>query len=117
MVSQTSTITPWQVTNFLDLGYTDIGCYGSEIKTPNIDRIAREGCLFTDCKPLMHILANPSACVLTYLVHTSAACSPTRSMLMSGTDSHLAGVGVMSEMRGCEGERWNVRGHEGYLSE
>ncbi|OQV05801.1 hypothetical protein CLAIMM_10471 [Cladophialophora immunda] len=60
-----------------DLGYSDIGCFGSEIRTPHIDRIAREGMLFTD-------------------FHAAAACSPTRSMLMSGTDNHLAGVGVMS---------------------
>ena len=33
-----------------DLGYSDIGCYGSEIKTPNIDRLAKEGLRFSDCK-------------------------------------------------------------------
>lgn len=38
-------------------------------------------------------------------------------MLMSGTDNHLAGVGVMSEQRANDYERWNKRGHEGYLSE
>ncbi|KAK6384719.1 hypothetical protein LTS17_002282 [Exophiala oligosperma] len=80
-----------------DLGYSDIGCFGSEITTPNIDRIAREGMLFTD-------------------FHAAAACSPTRSMLMSGTDNHLAGVGVMSEQRANDYDRWNKRGHEGYLN-
>jgi hypothetical protein len=35
---------------FADLGYSDVGCFGSEIRTPNIDRIAREGMLFTDCE-------------------------------------------------------------------
>lgn len=49
-------------------------------------------------------------------VHAAAACSPTRSMLLSGTDNHLAGVGVMSEQRANDFERWNKRGHEGYLS-
>ena len=34
----------------IDLGYSDVGCFGSEIRTPNIDRIAREGIQFTDCK-------------------------------------------------------------------
>lgn len=48
-----------------DLGFSDVGCFGSEIQTPNIDRIAREGLRFTD-------------------FHAAAACSPTRSMLMSG---------------------------------
>lgn len=33
----------------LDLGFSDVGCYGSEIHTPNIDRLAKEGVLFTDC--------------------------------------------------------------------
>lgn len=33
-----------------DLGYSDVGCYGSEIHTPNINRLAEEGVLFTDCK-------------------------------------------------------------------
>ncbi|CAK7199488.1 hypothetical protein SEUCBS139899_002168 [Sporothrix eucalyptigena] len=80
-----------------DLGYSDVGCFGSEIRTPNIDRIAREGIQFTD-------------------FHAAAACSPTRSMLMSGTDNHLAGVGVMSEQRSNDYERWNKRGHEGYLN-
>jgi hypothetical protein len=37
-------------------------------------------------------------------------------MLLSGTDNHLAGVGVMSEQRANAYERWNKRGHEGYLS-
>lgn len=37
-------------------------------------------------------------------------------MLLSGTDNHIAGVGVMSEQRGWDLERWNKRGHEGYLS-
>lgn len=47
--------------------------------------------------------------------HTASACSPTRAMLMSGTDNHIAGVGVMSEQKGRDPERWNVPGHEGFL--
>ena len=85
-----------------DLGYSDVGCFGGEIKTPNIDRIAREGALFTDCETNLgkrHWAAyNDNE--LTLAVHAAAACSPTRSMLLSGTDNHLAGVGVMSEQRG-----------------
>ena len=50
-----------------DLGFSDVGCFGSEIKTPNIDRLAAKGVRFTD-------------------FHAAAACSPTRSMLLSGTD-------------------------------
>ncbi|CAM1501239.1 Fc.00g104010.m01.CDS01 [Cosmosporella sp. VM-42] len=37
-------------------------------------------------------------------------------MLMSGTDNHIAGVGVMSEQQGGDPERWNVPGHEGFLN-
>ncbi|WVF67032.1 hypothetical protein IAT40_001775 [Kwoniella sp. CBS 6097] len=80
-----------------DLGFSDVGCFGGEIKTPNIDRLAREGARFSD-------------------YHTASACSPTRSMIMSGTDNHIAGVGVMYEHKQMDPERWNVSGHEGYLN-
>lgn len=49
-----------------DLGFSDVGCFGSEIQTPNIDRLAAEGLRMTD-------------------FHAASACSPTRSMLLSGT--------------------------------
>ncbi|KAK2763692.1 hypothetical protein FQN54_009308 [Arachnomyces sp. PD_36] len=80
-----------------DLGYSDIGCFGSEIRTPNLDELARTGARFTD-------------------YHTASACSPTRAMLLSGTDNHIAGVGVMSEQKGRDPDRWNVKGHEGFLN-
>lgn len=51
-----------------DLGFSDTGCFGAEIQTPNIDSLAYEGLRFTD-------------------FHAAAACSPTRSMLLSGTDN------------------------------
>ena len=62
-----------------DMGWTDLGSFGSEIDTPNLDTLAREGVKFTD-------------------FHTSMSCSPTRSMLMSGTDNHLAGLGNMGDL-------------------
>jgi arylsulfatase len=61
-----------------DMGYTDLGNFGSEIETPNIDALAATGIRFTD-------------------FYVSVSCSPTRSMLLSGTDNHLAGMGTMSE--------------------
>lgn len=61
-----------------DLGFSDASCFGSEIQTPNIDMLAGAGTKFTD-------------------FHTAAACSPTRAMLMSGTDHHLAGLGQLVE--------------------
>jgi len=60
-----------------DLGYSDIGAYGGEIPTPNIDALAADGLMFTN-------------------FYTQASCAPTRSMLLSGTDNHLAGVGQQS---------------------
>ena len=50
------------------------------------------------------------------LDHTASCCSPTRSMIMSGTDNHIAGVGIMYEYKSLDPERWNLPGHEGYLS-
>ena len=62
-----------------DMGWTDIGSFGSEIETPNLDALAEQGVKFTD-------------------FHVSVSCSPTRSMLLSGTDNHIAGLGNMGEM-------------------
>jgi len=62
-----------------DMGWTDIGSFGSEIDTPNLDALAQRGVMFTD-------------------FHVSVACSPTRAMLLSGTDNHIAGLGNMGEM-------------------
>ncbi len=79
-----------------DLGYSDIGAYGGEIATPNLDRLARDGTLMTQ-------------------FYTSPFCSPTRAMLMSGTDNHLAGFGDMAELM-TEAQRGKP-GYEGYLNE
>jgi len=81
-----------------DLGFSDTGPYGSEISTPVLDRLAAEGIRFTD-------------------FHTAAACSPTRAMLLSGTDNHIAGVGAMWEqMREFPGLFKDRPGYEGYLN-
>lgn len=61
-----------------DLGFSDPGCFGGEIRTPNIDRLAKEGVQFTN-------------------FHAAAACSPTRAMIMTGTDHHIAGLGNLVE--------------------
>jgi len=78
-----------------DMGWTDLGCYGSEIKTPNIDKLAKNGVRFTD-------------------FHVSISCSPTRAMLMTGTDNHIAGLGEMSEFL-TPGEE-TTPGYEGHLN-
>ena len=78
-----------------DMGWTDIGSFGSEIETPNLDALAQQGVTFTD-------------------FHVSVSCSPTRSMLLSGTDNHIAGLGNMGEM--IAPEQRGKPGYEGYLN-
>ena len=67
-----------------DLGYSDLGAFGGEIRTPNLDALAKRGVRLTD-------------------FHSAPTCSPTRSMLLSGTDNHTAGVGAMAETRTMAG--------------
>lgn len=61
-----------------DLGFSDLGSYGSEIDTPNIDRLAASGMRFSN-------------------FHVAASCAPTRAMLMTGLDSHSVGVANIPE--------------------
>ena len=60
-----------------DLGYADLGCYGSEIETPNLDRLAAGGVRYTN-------------------FHVAPMCSPTRAALLTGQESHRAGVGSVA---------------------
>ncbi len=78
-----------------DMGWTDTAPYGSEINTPNIDKLANNGIMFTD-------------------FHTSVSCSPTRSMLLTGTDNHLAGLGNMDEL--LTPNQVGKPGYEGHLN-
>jgi arylsulfatase len=67
-----------------DLGYSDLGCYGSEIKTPNLDRLAANGLRFTN-------------------FFNTARCCPSRAALLTGLYSHQAGVGHMVQSSGQPG--------------
>jgi arylsulfatase len=69
-----------------DMGFSDIGCYGSEIATPNLDRLAAGGLRFTQ-------------------FYNTARCCPTRAALLTGLYSHQAGVGHMVEDKGKPGYR------------
>ena len=69
-----------------DMGFSDIGCYGSEIETPHIDSIARKGVRFTH-------------------MYNTARCCPTRASLLTGLYSHQAGMGRMVEDLGKPGYR------------
>lgn len=62
-----------------DMGYSDFGAFGGEIRTPNIDALAASGTRFTN-------------------FHVASSCAPTRAMLMTGVDNHTAGVGSMREL-------------------
>ena len=60
-----------------DVGYSDFGCYGSEIATPNIDRLAAGGLRYTN-------------------FHTTSLCSPTRASLLTGRNHHAVGMGTLA---------------------
>jgi arylsulfatase A-like enzyme len=62
-----------------DFGYSDIGAFGGEISTPNLDALANEGKILTN-------------------YHTAPTCSPARASLLTGVDYHIAGIGTMFEL-------------------
>ena len=78
-----------------DLGYSDIGAFGGEIHTPNLDKLAHDGVRMTD-------------------FYASPFCSPTRAMLMSGVDNHRVGLGGMAEL--LTPQQRNAAGYEGYMT-
>ena len=74
-----------------DLGYSDLGCYGGEINTPNLDKLASGGMRFTQ-------------------FYNAARCCPTRASMLTGLYPHQAGIGRMTMDAGKPGYR-------GYLTE
>ncbi len=72
-----------------DMGFSDIGCYGSEIRTPNLDRLGQRGVRFTQA-------------------YNCARCCPSRASLLTGQYAHQAGIGLMVENLG-------VPSYQGYL--
>jgi arylsulfatase len=78
-----------------DMGYSDLGCFGGEIKTPHLDALAGRG-------------------VRASNFYVGPTCSPTRSMLLTGCDHHVAGFGNMDEFAGPEQK--GKPGYEGYLN-
>lgn len=79
-----------------DMGYSDIGAFGSEIRTPNLDALAKDGVRFTN-------------------FYTHASSSPTRATLLSGVDTHVSGLGNMDEWTAPN--QTGVPGYEGYLND
>jgi len=78
-----------------DMGYSDIGAFGGEIITPTLDQLASDGLRLSN-------------------FHVLPTCSPSRSVLLSGIDNHLAGMGTMGEVRTPEME--GRPGYAGYLN-
>ena len=78
-----------------DMGYSDLGSFGSEISTPNLDQLAMSGVRLSN-------------------FHAAAACSPARSMLLSGADSHRAGMGTMFGDQAPN--QLGQPGYEGYMN-
>lgn len=72
-----------------DMGFSDIGCYGSEIRTPNLDKLARGGMRFSQ-------------------MYNYARCCPTRACMLTGAYPHQAGIGHMMENTGSPA-------YQGYL--
>ncbi|MCK5467706.1 MAG: sulfatase-like hydrolase/transferase, partial [Cyclobacteriaceae bacterium] len=79
-----------------DMGYSDLGCYGGEINTPVLDNLANKGVRYTN-------------------FYASPTCSVTRSMLLSGTDNHIAGLGNMGEL--LAPNQVGKPGYEGVLNQ
>src|SRR3954451_974482 len=69
-----------------DMGFSDVGCYGSEIQTPNVDKLAAKGQRFLQ-------------------FYNTSRCCPTRAALLTGLYSHQAGVGHMVQDKGLPGYR------------
>ena len=72
-----------------DMGFSDLGCYGGEIATPNLDKLAANGVRFTQ-------------------FYNTARCCPTRASLLTGLYPHQAGVGHMMDNKGRPGYTGNL---------
>lgn len=79
-----------------DMGYTDLGVFGGEINTPTLDKLAENGTMLTN-------------------FHVLPSCSPTRSVLLSGADNHVNGLGSMATTR--TPKQRGQPGYEGFLND
>ncbi|MDE0107943.1 MAG: arylsulfatase [Bryobacterales bacterium] len=80
-----------------DMGYSDIGCYGGEIRTPNVDRLAENGLRFTQ-------------------FYNAARCCPTRASLLTGLYAHQTGIGHMTSENELLRFDLGYPGYRGYLN-
>ncbi|MDF3077632.1 MAG: arylsulfatase [Sphingobacteriaceae bacterium] len=81
-----------------DMGYSDLGCYGSEIPTPNIDALGAQGIKLSQ-------------------FYNTARCCPSRASLLTGLHPHQTGVGHMAEeLENPTASDWGIDGYKGYLN-
>lgn len=85
-----------------DMGFSDLGCFGSEIPTPNLDKLAQKGVRFSQ-------------------FYNTARCCPTRASLLTGLFQHQTGIGMMSEdpnslEKGQDKNDFGVDGYRGHLN-
>ncbi|WP_414664405.1 arylsulfatase [Horticoccus sp. 23ND18S-11] len=81
-----------------DMGFSDIGCYGSEIPTPHLDALAKNGLRFAQ-------------------FYNTARCSPTRAALLTGLDPHAAGMGTLAEDPGKRAPATAAPGYQEFLND
>lgn len=72
-----------------DMGYSDIGCFGGEVQTPNLDRLANHGLRFSQ-------------------FYNTARCSPSRASLLTGLHPHQTGIGILTDDYSPEGYSGNL---------
>src|SRR6185503_6838440 len=72
-----------------DMGYSDLGCYGGEVRTPNLDRLAAGGLRFSQ-------------------FYNTARCSPSRASLLTGLHPHQTGIGILVDDDSPEGYSGNL---------
>ena len=80
-----------------DMGFSDLGAFGGDARTPNLDRLANEGVRLTN-------------------FHAAPSCSPSRAQMLSGADNHLVGLGNMGELLFMYPWQRGKPGYEGYLT-
>ncbi|MCP9768328.1 arylsulfatase [Lacihabitans sp. LS3-19] len=81
-----------------DMGFSDIGCYGGEIPTPNIDKLAKNGLRFKQ-------------------FYNTGRCCPTRASLLTGQYPHKVGIGLMAEdPEKPDAMHWGTHGYQGFLN-
>ena len=81
-----------------DMGYSDLGCYGGEIDTPNLNSLAENGLRLTQ-------------------FYNTARCCPSRACLLTGLHPHQTGIGILTGRDGPDGYEGNLSRNNVTLAE